>query len=71
MNVVTYEAVVENGQVRLPAGAKLPENAKVYVVVPGLAHKSVAHIYSPRLLHPEQAADFIKEVIQESPNAGI
>jgi hypothetical protein len=71
MNVVTYEAVVENGQVRLPADAKLPENAKVYVVVPGLADKAVAHIYSPRLAHRQQAADFIKlEVIPENADAG-
>ena len=71
MNVATYEAVVENGQVRLPEGANLPENAKVYVVVPGLAEKVVTHVYSPRLLYAEQAVDLIKEVIQESPDDGI
>ncbi len=71
MNVVTYEGVVENGQVRLPAEAKLPENAKVYVVFPGLANQGVVRIFSPRLLHPEQAADFVKEVIPENTNAGL
>jgi len=71
MNVVAYEAVVENGQIRLPPEARLPENAKVYVVVPGVAGRLAAHIYSPRLLHPEQTADFIKEVIQENPDAEI
>jgi hypothetical protein len=71
MNVAAYEAVVENGQVRLPAGAELPENTKVYVVVPGLAAKGVVRIFSPRLLHPEQVGDFVKEVIQESPDAPV
>ncbi len=70
MSVVTYEGIVENGQVRLPADAKLRENARVYVVVPGPAEKAV-HIYSPRLLHPEQAPDFVKiEVVPENADAG-
>jgi len=34
MKTTTYEAVVENGQVRLPEDACIPENTKVYVVVP-------------------------------------
>jgi len=75
MNIVAYEGVVENGQVRLPADAKLPENAKVYVVVPEVVIEvetpPVAHIPSPRLVHPEQAVDFIKEVIPESSDAGV
>lgn len=66
MRVVTYEGVVENGCVRLPTGVLLPEKAKVYVVVPEIREgegRRVAHIYSPRLVHPEQANDFVKEVI--------
>ena len=34
MRVATYEAFVESGQIRLPADLRLPENTKVYVVVP-------------------------------------
>jgi hypothetical protein len=34
MSAVNYEAVVEHGQVRLPAESKPPENARVYMVVP-------------------------------------
>ena len=34
MSVVTYQGTVENGQVRLAGDVRLPENAKVYVVVP-------------------------------------
>ena len=37
MRVATYEAVVENGQIRLPLGLPRPEHAKVYVLVPGTA----------------------------------
>jgi hypothetical protein len=33
MSITTYEGVVEKGKIRLKAGAKLPENAKVYVIV--------------------------------------
>lgn len=34
MSVTTYQGVVENGQVRLAGGVCLPENTKVYVIVP-------------------------------------
>ena len=34
MSVTTYQGTVENGQVRLAEDVRLPENAKVYVVVP-------------------------------------
>ena len=34
MSVATYQGTVENGQVRLAGGVRLPENAKVYVIVP-------------------------------------
>jgi hypothetical protein len=71
MNVVTYEAVVENGHVQLPPGVTLPENAKVYVVVPGMTVEPAAHIRSPRLADPSQAVEFEMEVIKESPDAGV
>ena len=76
MTVLTYEGVVEDGRVRLPAGVELPEKTKVYVVVPEALLEvelpsRVAHIYSPRLVHREQAADFIKEVVEEKPDAGV
>lgn len=40
MRVTTVEGTVENGQVRLPADIRLPENAKVYVVVPGVEERA-------------------------------
>lgn len=68
MKVATYEAVIENGRVRLPENVQLPEKTKVYVVVPGgadLNARPAARIASPRLAHPEQAAYFEKEVVEE------
>ncbi|MCI0490487.1 MAG: hypothetical protein L0229_28160 [Blastocatellia bacterium] len=64
MKVATYEGIVENGQVRLPANVSLPEKAKVYVVVPDVELQPTGYIGSPRLAHPEQAEDFNKEVLE-------
>ena len=58
MGVTTFEGIVENGQIRLPAAVRLPERAKVYVVIPDVEVETVAYLGSPRLVHPEQAADF-------------
>jgi hypothetical protein len=70
MNVVAYEAVVENGRVQLPPGVTLPEKATVYVVVPGMTVQREAHFRSPRLADPAQAARFELEVIEGSTDAG-
>lgn len=70
MRVTTFEGVVENGQIRLPADVCLPEKAKVYVVIPTVI-SSPAYIASPRLAHPEQAKEFVKEVIEDTPNASV
>jgi len=71
MNVIAYECVVENGCVRLPDEACLPEKSKVYVVVPGIEIKlpRTARIWSPRLADPSQAKDFVKEVLPENGDA--
>jgi hypothetical protein len=71
MSISTFEGVVENGVIRLPADVTLPEKARVYVVVPGLESAPRARIRTPRLAHPEQAADFAKEVIQVAPDAKV
>ena len=71
MSVTTIEGVVENGRIRLPAGVRLPEKAKVYVVVPDVEVPSIAYIGSPRLVHPEQAADSRKEAVEENRGAGL
>ena len=71
MKVTAFEGVVENGQIRLPTDVRLPDKAKVYVVVPDVEVKPIACIGSPRLVHPEQLADFKKEVVEESHDAGL
>jgi hypothetical protein len=65
MKTTTYEGVVEDGHVRLPADVTLPEKTRVYVVVPGVEAMPTAYIGSPRLAHPEQAREFQKEVLPE------
>ena len=71
MSVITIEGVVENGQVRLPSNVRLPERAKVYVIVPDAKVSSTAYVGSPRLAHPEQASDFEKVVVEEDHDAGL
>ena len=36
MTVTTYEGVVEKSKIRLKSGVRLPENIKVYVIVPDM-----------------------------------
>ena len=59
MSAVTFEGVVERGQIRLDANIHIPEGTKVYVVVPGVELKETRlHLYSPRLSRREEAAEF-------------
>ncbi len=71
MKIATYEATVENGRIKLSESVRLPERAKVYVVVPGVEETPSFHIVSPRLVRPEQAVDFVKEVTREPRDAGL
>jgi hypothetical protein len=71
MSVTTYEGLVENGLVRLPDGAHIPDNTKVYVVVPSGEESLRTRIASPRLKNPEQANDFTKLVEEVPEDAGL
>jgi hypothetical protein len=71
MSITTIEAIVENGQIRLPDSVRLPEKAKVYVLIPDISAPSASYVGSPRLAHPEQAADFEKEVVEEDSDASL
>ena len=71
MKVTTFEATVENGIIKLPEHVQLPEKTRVYVVIPGVDVQPAYYAGSPCLVHPEQAADFVKEVIEEHKNAGL
>ena len=71
MKVATYEAIVEDGQIKLLEPADLPEHSKVYVVVAGIEDRPMIRVMSPRLARPEQAGDFVKEIFEESQDAGL
>jgi hypothetical protein len=71
MSVVTFEGIVEAGQIRLKPDVRLPERTKVYVLVPDIQIEQTGRIASPRLAHREQAADFQMEVSEDAPDAGV
>jgi len=71
MGATTIEGIIENGQIRLLATVRLPERTRVYVVIPDVEIQPVAYIGSPGLMHPKQAADFQKEVIEEPSDADL
>ena len=71
VSVSPIEGIVENGQIRVLGGVVLPENARVYIVVPALEATPRVRIHSPRLAHPEQASDFAKQVLEVSADAKL
>ncbi|MEW6751258.1 MAG: hypothetical protein AB1505_09810 [Candidatus Latescibacterota bacterium] len=71
MPVPTYEGIVENGLIRLNEGVRLPEKAKVYVVVPGAAVPAGEHLRSPRLTNSRDAADFAKTIVEGPDGARV
>ena len=71
MGVLTIEATVDNGQIKLPSDVHLPEQAKVYVVVPDMKVDPTAHLFSPRLKNPNQASEYEMQVIEESSDADL
>jgi hypothetical protein len=68
--VDTFEGVVKNGKIQLPLDVHLPEDATVYIVVPKLESPPF-RIRTPRLVHPEQAADFKMTVVKEDDNGDV
>jgi hypothetical protein len=64
MSITTYEGVVEKGKIRLKSGIKLPENVRVYVIVPDVQteEKKTVRVLTPRLTHRKQAGDFKMKV---------
>lgn len=71
MAILTLEGIVENGRIRLRDDVTLPEHAKVYVVIPAPESSQPARLRSPRLVNPEQAALFAKEVIEVPADAEL
>lgn len=66
MAVVTYEGIVEDGQIRLRGGVRLAERATVYVIVPDSTGPRPARLVSPRLADPSRIADF-RMLVAEAP----
>jgi hypothetical protein len=71
MSIATFEGFVEQGQIHLKSSVRLPDKIKVYVVVPEFDVEQAAHIFTPRLAHPEQAADFKLEIVENKPDASV
>jgi hypothetical protein len=71
MSVVTFEGIVEDGQIRLKPDIRLPDKTKVYVLVPDMQIDGVARMISPRLVRREDAADFVMDVVEETLDAGV
>ena len=71
MKVTTYEGIVENGQIKLSEAVRLPERTRVYVIVPASESRPRFHIASPRLTHPQEAADFVKDVTEGPEDAHL
>jgi hypothetical protein len=69
--LATYEGIIENGHVRLPPDAGIPDKTRVYVVVPNSETISVPYIASPHLANPEQAKDFEKRIIEDTTDANV
>jgi hypothetical protein len=62
MSVTTFEGVVENGRVRLPAGVVLPERQTVFVVVPDTIPLTTRKLPGVRLANPDDAPKFEMKV---------
>jgi hypothetical protein len=71
MTITTYEGIVEKGKIRLKTNVHLPDNTKVYVVVPETEAKLTTRVTSPRLVHRKQVADFKMEVSEDNSNASV
>jgi len=71
MPISTFEGVVENGQIRLRDDVTLPEQTRVYVVIPDFEPAPRAHVHSPRLVHREQAAEFAKQIVEVDADADL
>lgn len=72
MSVMALEGIIENGQIRLLNALDLPEKTRVYIIVPGIQiNQKKVHLYSPRLVHPEQAKYFEPEVVELASDASL
>jgi len=66
INLLTFEGIVENGQVRLTDPIRLTEGAHVLVIVAQTEREKLARIYSPRLLNRSELRDFEMEELEQN-----
>ena len=71
MRGTTYEATVQDGRVVLPEHAHIPDNTRVYVVVPASSDSRRARVTSPRLVHRDEVGDFTMQVEHEGDDAHL
>ena len=71
MSIASFEGIVKNGAIQLRDNVTLPEKTRVYVVIPDFEAGPQAHVYSPRLVHPGQASDFAKQILEVTPDAKL
>jgi hypothetical protein len=65
MNVTSFEAIVENGQIQLPRDIQVPDHTRVYVVIPSAEPAGAMKLRSPHLAYPEHGQHFEKIVIKD------
>ncbi len=70
MALATFEGTIENGQIRLRENVKLPEHARVYVVIAEMVLPPQSRIVTTRFANPEDTGRFAKEVVAVSGDAG-
>lgn len=66
-NLAKYEGRAENDDSRSAEGKDPADKTGVTVLLPDLDPQRTYKVMSPRLAHPEQAEDFVKEGIEELP----
>ncbi|MFY9553537.1 MAG: hypothetical protein WAV47_02335 [Blastocatellia bacterium] len=71
MKGTTYEATVQDGRVVLPEEAHIPDNTRVYVVVPEADDAHRVRMMTPRLVHLDEAVDFTMQVELEADDARL
>ena len=71
MTITTYEGVVEKGKIRLQVGVRLPEKAKVFVIIPDMRLEKTGRVLTPRLKNLAQTNDFKMEVCEDEPDASL
>lgn len=54
MSILIYEGVIDHGQVRLRTELGLPDNTRVYVVIPDMAIEPEASVYDVHVGDPDQ-----------------